>query len=131
LTWGPGFHGFHVHETGTCEPQSANPSDPAMVGDFLSAGGHLSSEEQAHSDHLGDLSSLLAHKDGTATLTVTTDRLTEQDLLDADGSAVMVHAGSDNFGNIPERYAPAGTDEMTDDTGDSGGRVACAVLPAR
>jgi Cu-Zn family superoxide dismutase len=124
----PGFHGLHVHETGSCEPQSASPTNPAMVGDFLSAGGHLSSGGQAHSDHLGDLPSLLVLEDGTATLTVTTDRLAEQDVLDADGSALMVHAGPDNFGNIPERYAPQGPDEMTDGTGDSGGRIACAVL---
>lgn len=37
----PGFHGFHVHAVGRCEPASPDPSDPAKIGDFLSAGGHL------------------------------------------------------------------------------------------
>ena len=55
--------------------------------------------------------------------------------LDADGSAVMVHALPDNFANIPpERYqqvngAP-GPDEMTMATGDAGKRVACGVIGA-
>lgn len=124
----PGYHGFHVHETGVCEPDSQSPSDPGMTGDFLSAGGHLAAEDQAHGEHDGDLPSLLATADGTANLTVTSDRLTEATVLDDDGSALMVHAGPDNFGNIPERYAPQGPDEMTENTGDSGGRVACAVL---
>lgn len=126
----PGFHGFHVHETGACEPDSASPSDPAMTGDFLSAGGHLAEGDQVHGEHIGDLPALLAADDGTAELTVSTDRMGEADLLDADGSAVMVHAMPDNSGNIPERYAPEGTDEMTDNTGDAGGRVACAPLTA-
>lgn len=126
----PGFHGLHVHETGTCEPDSASPSDPAMTGDFLSAGGHLAEAGQPHGEHVGDLPQLLASEDGTATLTVTSDRLTADQVLDDDGSALMVHAGADNSGNIPERYAPDGPDEMTQATGDSGGRVACAVLLA-
>jgi Cu-Zn family superoxide dismutase len=42
----------------------------------------------------------------------------------------MVHAGADNFANIPERYAPGGPDEDTLETGDSGGRVACGEIDA-
>jgi Cu-Zn family superoxide dismutase len=49
-------------------------------------------------------------------------------LLDADGSAVIIHAGSDNYGNIPAgRYDPD-ADETTLNTGDAGGRVACGVF---
>jgi Cu-Zn family superoxide dismutase len=39
----------------------------------------------------------------------------------------MVHADPDNFGNVPERYAPK-VDETTAKTGDAGARVACAAL---
>ena len=52
------------------------------------------------------------------------------DVLDADGTAVMVHAKADNFGNVPDRYAPQGVDDTTKKTGDAGPRVACAALTA-
>lgn len=124
----PGFHAFHVHATGECEPDSENPSDPTQVGDFLSAGGHLGAGQADHGEHAGDLPSLLVGEDGRATLAFETDALGEEDLLDDDGSAVMIHAGRDNFANIPERYAPDGPDATTRATGDAGGRVACAVV---
>jgi Cu/Zn superoxide dismutase len=78
--------------------------------------------------HEGDLPSLLVKRNGTATLRATTDRFTLGDLRDRDGSAVMVHAGADNYANIPPRYAPTGPDQETLDTGDSGDRVACGRI---
>ena len=63
--------------------------------------GHLKPADQIHGAHAGDMSSLLVKGNGTATLRLTTDRFTLADLRDADGSAVMVHAGPDNFANIP------------------------------
>lgn len=125
----PGFKGFHVHTVGKCEPNSANPTDPSQTGNFLSAGGHLKSEGENHAGHDGDLSSLQVRSDGTAELMTTTDALPLDALLDADGSAVMVHLGPDNFGNIPTRYAPT-PDAETLNTGDSGGRAACGVVEA-
>lgn len=122
-----GLHGFHLHKTGTCEPDSADPTAPGTTGAFLSAGGHLAEEGQVHGDHDGDLPSLLVRADGSARLVVTSDRLTRDNVLDADGSAVMVHEQPDNFGNVPDRYA-ATLDDTTKKTGDSGVRVACAVL---
>jgi superoxide dismutase, Cu-Zn family len=113
----PGFHGFHVHTTGRCDGP-----------DFTSAGGHFKTDAaQNHSGHAGDLPSLLVNGDGTASAAFETDRFTLQQLRDADGSALMVHAGPDNFANIPPRYAPA-PDAETLNTGDSGGRVACGVV---
>jgi Cu-Zn family superoxide dismutase len=113
----PGFHGFHVHAVGACE-------GPA----FKSAMGHLKHGGEVHGGHDGDLPSLLVKRNGTATLQTTTDRFTLGDLRDRDGSAVMVHAGPDNFANIPPRYAPNGPDQETLDTGDSGDRVACGRI---
>jgi Cu-Zn family superoxide dismutase len=113
----PGFHAFHVHAVGSC------------VGpDFKSAMGHLKEGAQSHGAHAGDMSSMLVKGNGTTVLRLTTDRFTLADLADADGSAVMVHAGPDNFGNIPPRYAPDGPDQETRDTGDSGARVACGEV---
>ncbi len=114
-----GFHGFHVHAVGTCEPPS-----------FMSAAGHLKADGAVHGAHRGDMPSLLVKRNGTASLRFTTDGFRIGDLRDADGSAVMVHAGPDNFANIPRRYAPDGPDQATQDTGDSGVRVACGAISA-
>ena len=124
----PGFHGFHVHAIGVCEPDSANPSDPSMTGDFLSAGGHLGAGESDHGEHPGDLPSLYVAASGTGSMTAVVGALSLADLTDDDGSAVMIHASRDNYANIPERYAAAGPDEMTLNTGDAGGRIACGPV---
>jgi Cu-Zn family superoxide dismutase len=54
------------------------------------------------------------------------------DLFDLDGSAVIVHADSDNYANIPDRYRSSngqpGPDAETLEAGDSGSRVACGVV---
>lgn len=124
----PGFYGFHVHGTGLCEPDSAAPDDPAETGAFLSAGGHLGAEEGEHPDHAGDLPSLYVTDSGQGNLVTLTDRLTLDELQDEDGSAVMIHTGTDNYANIPDRYAPEGPDEDTLGTGDAGSRLACGVV---
>jgi superoxide dismutase, Cu-Zn family len=82
----PGFHGFHVHTTGVCDPDAPN-------GPFTTAGGHFALEGQSHGAHAGDLPSLLVMEDGTARLEFVTDLIELNDLHDGDGSAVMVHAG--------------------------------------
>jgi Cu-Zn family superoxide dismutase len=124
----PGFHGFHLHAVGVCEPDSPNPADPSMTGDFLSAGGHIGAGEADHGDHAGDLPTLYVGESGDGSLTTVTDALTLPDLTDDDGSALMVHAERDNYAHIPERYAPGGPDQMTRNTGDAGGRIACGVV---
>jgi superoxide dismutase, Cu-Zn family len=113
----PGFHGFHIHTTGICRPP-----------DFMSAGGHLNPGGEHHPNHAGDLPSLLVNEDGTGALAAVTDWFSLADLRDADGSAVIVHPGPDNFANIPARYAPNGPDETTLSTGDSGTRFACGEV---
>jgi superoxide dismutase, Cu-Zn family len=117
----PEFHGFHVHEIGECVPP------------FTSAGGHFSPGDVPHGKHAGDMPSLLVNEDGTAELEFETDRFSISDLFDASGSAVIVHAGRDNFANIPTRYhshteGTLGPDSATLATGDSGARVACGVV---
>lgn len=124
----PGFHGLHVHAVGKCEPKSADPKDPAKTGDFLSSGGHLAGGGMDHPEHTGDLPVLYVMKDGTGHLTTVTDRLTEEQLGQAGGISFIVHAGPDNYGNIPTRYAAGGPDAETKKAGDSGARIGCAVL---
>ncbi len=112
----PGFHGFHIHTTGSCVPPS-----------FTSAGGHLGSVEgQTHDDHAGDMPSLLVKADGSALLMFETDRALLDRILDPDGAAVVVHALADNFANIPSRYGTP--DATTLATGDAGVRALCGEL---
>jgi len=125
----PGFHGVHIHSVGKCEANSVAPTG-GEPGDFLSAGGHF----MARGEHAsGDLTSLEVRKDGGALLETTTDGFTKADLLAGAGTSIVIHAGADNFGNIPaDRYnqvnGAAGPDQTTMMTGDSGKRVACGVI---
>ena len=126
----PGFYGFHLHEIGECEPDSAAPDDPEDTGDFMSAGGHLAGEEGAdHPDHAGDLPVLLVNDDGTATMALRTDRFDESLLLDDDGSAAMIHAEPDNYAQVPDRYLDDDTpDDDTLGSGDAGDRLGCGII---
>jgi Cu-Zn family superoxide dismutase len=64
--------------------------------------------------------------DGRAAAAFDSDRFTVAELLDEDGSALIIHSGPDNLANIPERYG--GPDEETLASGDSGSRIACGVI---
>jgi superoxide dismutase, Cu-Zn family len=130
----PGFHGVHIHKVGRCEPNSVAPTGGAP-GDFLSAGGHFQVPGHASEPASGNLTSLQVRKDGTGTLVTTTDAFAMDDLLTGEKTALIIHAGADNFGNIPpERYnqvnGTPGPDETTMHTGDAGKRVACGVIGA-
>jgi Cu-Zn family superoxide dismutase len=122
----PGFHGFHIHDVGVCEADAAD-------GPFTTAMGHFVGDGGTHGDHNGDMPSLYVTDDGTASLSVTLDAFTLEELTEGDGAAVMVHADPDNFANIPDRYSSddaeeSGPDEATTKTGDAGARAACGVV---
>jgi superoxide dismutase, Cu-Zn family len=111
-----GFHGMHVHAVGRCN-----------TPDFTAAGPHLRGADGGdHGDHAGDLPALLVGENGRGLTQARTTRLTIADLTDADGSALIVHAGPDNYANIPSRYGTPDAD--TKSAGDSGPRLACAEL---
>lgn len=106
----PGLHGLHVHQTGRCEP-------PA----FESAGGHYAPRGRNHGflseggPHAGDLPNLGVEDGGGATTVhVFLDGLTLPELQEDDGSALMFHAGEDDY--------------RTDPSGGSGAQVACAAI---
>lgn len=107
----PGGHGFHIHETGSCEP------------DFAAAGGHFNptgashGARHGHDRHAGDLPNLYAAADGTARADVFTDAATldagaPHSLFDADGSAIVIH-------DLPDTYG---------EEAGAGGRAACGVI---
>jgi Cu-Zn family superoxide dismutase len=111
-----GQHGIHFHAVGQCEG----------AGAYASAGGHFNPASRKHGlanpdgPHAGDLPNVEIGADMTGSYRATTTRVTlgndALSLLDADGSAVIVHATAD--------------DQATDPAGNSGARVACGVIRA-
>jgi Cu/Zn superoxide dismutase len=119
-----GFHGFHIHTTGVCDP--GDPANP-----FASAGGHLNPGLAGHGHDAGDLASVFVRPDGTGRAALRTDNVTIDRLLAGDGTAVVVDAAADNFAHVPARYKSGlvgGPDATTRATGDSAPRVACGVI---
>ncbi len=120
-----GFHGFHVHAN-----NDASNGSGCVAPTFVSADGHFKETGQDHAAHAGDMPVLLVNTDGSAEARFVTDRFSVADIV---GRAVIVHAGADNYANIPARYL-TGTltaiDQTTLNTGDAGGRIACGVIEA-
>ena len=110
------YHGFHIHTTGVCSGRA-----------FGSAGGHWNPAGTGHGHHAGDLPSVLLTAGGTAYAEFDTDRFDVSELFDADGSAVILHVGADNFANIPA-VPYGGPNAATLRTGDAGDRYACGVI---
>lgn len=102
----PGEHGVHLHAVGRCD-------GPA----FQSAGAHWNPANRKHGilnpqgAHMGDLPNLVAGADGQAAATL---HVAGGPLNDADGSSLVIHAKPD--------------DNKTDPSGNSGDRIACAVI---
>lgn len=128
------FHGFHVHANN--DPANgvgcvADPAQPPSTW-FVSADGHLARPGETHGNHTGDMPVLHLDADGTAEVTFEIDRFRVADLV---GRAVILHAGADNYANVPigqgaTQYTP-NTPQATDvtgRTGNAGDRVACAEI---
>lgn len=118
------YHGFHLHAgdgTGVCDPETA--------GAFMNVGGHWNPQGVDHGSHAGDLPSIQVLSDGTGSARSVTGRFQADEI---GGLAVILHAGPDNFANIPTRYATsvvaAGPDGDTKKTGDAGKRIACGII---
>ena len=117
------FHGFHVHANDAKE--QCNPLAPA--GPFTNVGGHWS-PPATHAHHAGDMPSVLVDTDGDADARFRTERFNPAEIA---GKAVILHAGPDNFGNIPTRYSTGGVpgpDATTLSTGDASSRYACGIV---
>jgi len=128
------FHGIHVHANDDPANGEGCKADPAAAASthFTAVDGHLKEGTAKHGEHSGDLPSVLVAKDGTASLRFTTDRFTPDAVV---GKAVIVHAGADNFGNIPtgdlpDQYKPnaEAATTKTAATGNAGDRMACGVI---
>ena len=108
-----GEHAFHIHQTGKCEPP------------FTTAGGHFNPGTKKHGimaadgPHAGDMPNLHIPADGNLSIevvnaAVTLDKDKPNSLFKPEGTALVIHAGKDDY--------------KTDPTGDAGGRIACGVV---
>ena len=109
----PGEHAFHIHGVGKCEPP------------FTTAGGHFNPAGKKHGmmaadgQHAGDMPNLHIPANGVLVVevlnpAVTLEKGKPNSLHGPEGTALIVHAGKDDY--------------KTDPTGDAGGRIACAVV---
>jgi Cu-Zn family superoxide dismutase len=103
-------HGFHVHEKGDCSS-----------GDGMSAGGHFNPTGAQHGNHdmgahhAGDLPSLKADANGVAAFRFESRTIrVAGGVTDIVGKGLIVHRDPDDFKTQP--------------TGNSGPRLACAVI---
>ena len=100
-----GFHGFHIHEGGSCSGTDQEP--------FANVDGHYQSVKSQHPEHAGDLPPLLSNN-GIAWMCVYTDRFYPEDVI---GKTVIIHALPDDFHTQP--------------SGASGEMIACGEIQAR
>lgn len=108
-----GVHGVHVHETGDCSGEG-----------FKLAGGHLGNGADhgvgtSGGPHPGDLPNAHVGADGILKVEYFTKELMLEEfglgpLYDEDGSAIVIHAGADDYLSQP--------------SGDAGDRIACGVI---
>jgi superoxide dismutase, Cu-Zn family len=108
-----GEHAFHVHGIGKCEPS------------FMSAGGHFNPDKKKHGilapegAHAGDMPNLHIPTSGELVVevlngAVTLEKGRPNSLFGPEGTALIIHAGKDDY--------------KTDPTGEAGGRIACGLV---
>jgi len=109
----PGEHAFHIHAVGKCEPP------------FTSAGGHFNPAAKKHGlavaegAHAGDMPNLHIPANGDLMVEILNGGVTlakgkPNSVFDTDGSAIVIHAGVDDY--------------KSDPTGNAGDRIACGVI---
>lgn len=103
----PGLHGFHIHQNPSCLESgmaAGEHLDPYLSNQHLGPYGK---------GHLGDLPVLEVDNNGNATLPVLAPRLRLQDIKN---HSLIIHAGSDNYSDIPQKLGGGGT------------RIACGII---
>lgn len=140
LSGAPGldaFHGFHIHANDIGTNGDGCIADPAAEPPtwFVSADGHYNPTGQTHSHHAGDMPVVYVNNDGSVETRFQIDTINPRDL---NGKVVILHAGADNYANIPLGGSPtqysansAAATEATAKTGNAGDRLACGVITSR
>lgn len=113
-----GIHGFHIHETGACDAADG----------FRSAGGHYAGMNDTHGlmaeggPHSGDMPNIHVPESGSLDIEIYNANISlkdgeENSLFDDDGSAIVIHAGADDYESQP--------------SGEAGDRIACGIVEAQ
>lgn len=112
----PGPHGLHLHSHGMCEPGDGFRSAKGHVGMVAGAHGLLNPD----GPEPGDLPNLFVGADGVGEMEAFSTFVSLVDgpnnLLDADGSTLMIHEHPD--------------DHVSQPIGGSGPRIACGLIVA-
>lgn len=106
----PGWHGMHFHDKGDCSKSDFTSAGPHVHGSAAAVHGLLNPA----ATETGDLPNIHIDANGAGATEVFSSLIKLSDLRDADGSAVVIHANTD--------------DHMSQPIGGSGARVACAVI---
>ncbi|WP_053375930.1 superoxide dismutase family protein [Paenibacillus sp. FJAT-27812] len=110
----PGTHGIHIHAVGKCD-----------VPDFTTAGAHFNPQNKQHGFHNpkgfhdGDLPNIEVGVDGKVKAMLTSETVTlargqSNSLFQPEGTSLVIHEKADDY--------------VTDPSGNSGNRIACAVI---
>jgi superoxide dismutase, Cu-Zn family len=107
-----GEHAFHIHAVGKCEAP------------FTSAGGHFNPGNHKHGllagpGHAGDMPNLHIPASGALEVevlntAVTLDKGKPNSVFQKEGTAIVIHAGKDDY--------------KSDPAGNAGDRIACGVI---
>ena len=109
-----GLHGFHVHEAGDltdkCESMCAhfNPYNKQHGG------------PGSKNRHVGDLGNLKSDKNGNVNIKISDNMIKLKGKANIIGRGLIIHADEDDLGN--------GTNEASKINGNSGKRIACAII---
>ena len=108
-----GEHAFHIHAVGMCEPPN-----------FESAGGHFNPTNVHHGmmsgpGHAGDMPNLHVPASGALDLevlnaSITLDKDKSNSVFHPGGTAIVIHAGKDDY--------------TSDPAGNAGARIICGVI---
>jgi Cu-Zn family superoxide dismutase len=113
-----GIHGIHIHDVGACDPPG-----------FESAGPHWNPLGRQHGTqnprgpHMGDIQNVTVGADGRlrteilvpgSYLRTSGRKAGSYQILDLNGASLVIHAKPDDY--------------KTDPSGNSGARIACAIL---
>jgi Cu-Zn family superoxide dismutase len=104
-----GNHGIHVHSAGRCDPPKFESAGP-----HWNPGGAKHGFNNPAGPHRGDLPNITVAANGVVNEAVSLAGASIATMLDADGAALVLHAAPDDY--------------ATDPSGNSGDRIACAVI---
>ena len=109
----PGERAFHIHAVGKCEPPFTS------AGPHFNPANHKHGLESKEGAHAGDMPNLHIPANGELVIEIANPMISlikgqPNSLFDADGSAIVIHAGVDDY--------------KTDPAGNAGDRIVCGIV---